>query len=76
MASQFVVTANQEENETMFGNADGLKRVLKLADKQDYVLKDFDKEKTDLQNRAEQWKDTKSTQEDRDRILNALAIMN
>lgn len=71
-----MVTANQEENETMFGNADGLKPVLKLADKQDYVLNYFDKEKTDLQNRAKQWKDTKSTQEDRDCILNALAIMN
>lgn len=39
-----MVTANQEENETMLGIANGLKRVLKLADKQDYVLKNFDKE--------------------------------
>lgn len=40
-----MVTANQEENKTMLGIANGLKRVLKLADKQDYVLKNFDKEK-------------------------------
>lgn len=58
-------------------NAVGLKLVLKLADKQDYVLKDFDKTKTDLQKLAEQLKDVNfiQTQMDYDRIKNILAVM-
>jgi ankyrin repeat protein len=59
-------------------NADGVKLVMQLAKKQHHPLKEFDREKSDLQNRADQWKDEKhiQTQVDRDRILNVLAVMN
>lgn len=58
-------------------NAEGLKLVLKLADKEDHVLKDFDRTKADFQMRVDLWKDEKSIdiQVDRERILNVLAVM-